>query len=226
MDVAGALAAAGADLNVRDADGLPPLWTALDKGEGVPPTSFGWLQRSLDGGNDNLASVLVQAGCDRDAWGPGPSGSQQTLLHRAIDENKEDAACFLVRSICDVNATRKAGAAGEGGEEAAEKATPLHMAAAWGLAEVAAVLTDFGADVNAPDGDGRSPVHVAVINHQEAILRRLLQAPNVALSLRDRRSQTPFAAAMSVANNKAARAILEREPTVAKQAPPHILYSR
>ena len=186
-------------MDVRNKDGLPPLWTALAKG------------------NETLASILVQHGCDRDAWGPGPEESRQTLLHRAIDENNEPAATFLVRSICDLNAVRKPGPNGEGADEAAEKATPLHMAAAWGLQDVASTLVDFGADVNAPDSDGRSPVHVAVYNHQEAILRRLLQTPNVSLSLRDRRSLTPFATAMSAKNNKAAHAILERQPTVAHQ---------
>ena len=39
----------------------------------------------------------------------------------------------------------------------------------------------------------------------------------MALSVRDRRSLTPFAAAMSVQNNRAAQAILERQPTVAHQ---------
>ena len=35
---------------------------------------------------------------DTDNWGPGPDGCSQSLLHRAVDENREEAACFLVRS--------------------------------------------------------------------------------------------------------------------------------
>ena len=37
------------------------------------------------------------------------------------------------------------------------------------------MLVEFGAEVNAADSEGRTPGHVAVINHQDVILRRLLQ---------------------------------------------------
>jgi hypothetical protein len=32
-----------------------------------------------------------------DAWSEGPDGCSQTLLHRAIDENKDAVAKFLIR---------------------------------------------------------------------------------------------------------------------------------
>lgn len=50
-----------------------------------------------------LGLIKVRHGCDSTCWGPGPSGCQQTLLHRAIDENNEVSACFLIRrsvSLC------------------------------------------------------------------------------------------------------------------------------
>jgi len=37
------------------------------------------------------------------------------------------------------------------------------------------------------------------------------------LNIRDRLGFTPFAAAMAIKNNKAAQAILDREPTAAEQ---------
>lgn len=100
--------------------GDPPLWTAL-------------AADLLD-----IASVLVKHGVDTDGWSTGPDGCQQTLLHRAIDVNNETAAVFLVRSGCDVDAPRQPGPNGEGGTEAKDKATPLHLVSQWGLVKVSA----------------------------------------------------------------------------------------
>jgi hypothetical protein len=44
-----------------------------------------------------LMQLQVRHGCDIDMWSAGPGGCHQTLLHRSIDENKEDVACFLIR---------------------------------------------------------------------------------------------------------------------------------
>ncbi len=35
-------------------------------------------------------------------------------VSRAIDENNEEVACFLIRSGCDLNAPRRPGPAGQG----------------------------------------------------------------------------------------------------------------
>ena len=53
----------------------------------------------------NLTSVMAQMfiylkvkyRCDVDLWTPGPSNCRQSLLHRAIDENNEAVACFLIK---------------------------------------------------------------------------------------------------------------------------------
>jgi hypothetical protein len=41
----------------------------------------------------------IRSGADVDCWSEGPDGCSQTLLHRAIDENKDTIAKFLVRSV-------------------------------------------------------------------------------------------------------------------------------
>lgn len=76
--------------------GDPPLWTALESEQ------------------DEIASVLVRHGVDTDCWSPGPEGCLQTLLHRAIDENKELIAIFLIKSRCDLDSPRQPGPGGEG----------------------------------------------------------------------------------------------------------------
>lgn len=60
----------------------------------------------------------------------------ELFTYRAIDENKESLATFLIRSGCDVECARRAAAGGEGAELAAERHTPLHLCCTWGLSDV------------------------------------------------------------------------------------------
>ena len=77
-------------------------------------------------------------------------GCHQTLLHRAIDENQEEFATFLIRCGCDLNSPRKVGPDGRGGDEAHDLATPLHLCCQWaGLPIVVEALLEHGANKNA-----------------------------------------------------------------------------
>ncbi|KAH8039921.1 hypothetical protein HPB51_009177 [Rhipicephalus microplus] len=168
QDTAGAifLLDQGADLNLRTQDGESPLQLAIkrhlpavvkalcERGADMTITdeassckSALWL--ALEGGQEDVASVLVQYGCDTDCWSEGPGGCYQTLLHRAIDENNDSVACFLVRSGCDLNSPRRPGPHGEGDEEAFDGQTPLHLSCAWSLEPVVQTLIEHNADVNA-----------------------------------------------------------------------------
>uniref|UniRef100_H9H7M3 Ankyrin repeat and FYVE domain containing 1 n=1 Tax=Monodelphis domestica TaxID=13616 RepID=H9H7M3_MONDO len=197
--VVDAICTRGADMSVPDERGNPPLWLALESNL------------------EDIASTLVRHGCDATCWGPGPGGCLQTLLHRAIDENSEAVACFLIRSGCDVNSPRQPGANGEGDEEARDGQTPLHLAASWGLEETVHCLLEFGANVATQDAEGRTPIHVAISSQQGVIISLLLSHPDIRLNVRDRQGLTPFACAMTYKNNKAAEAILKREPGAAEQ---------
>ncbi|CAH2222887.1 rabankyrin-5 isoform X1 [Pelobates cultripes] len=197
--VVDAVCTRGADMSVTDDQGNPPLWLALEN--------------ELE----DIASTLVRHGCDATFWGTGPSGCLQTLLHRAIDENKEQTACFLIRSGCDVNSARKPGPNGEGEEEARDGQTPLHLASSWGLEEVVQCLLEFGANVNTQDAEGRTPLHIAIINQHSVIIQLMISHPDIKLNVRDRQGMTPFACAMTFKNNKAAESILKREPGAAEQ---------
>ncbi|XP_060560051.1 rabankyrin-5-like, partial [Ruditapes philippinarum] len=189
----------GVDMNITDNNNNCPLWQALDSGQ------------------EDIAHTLVKHGCDVDLWLSGPGNCQQTLLHRAIDENNESVACFLIRSHCDKNSPRRPGPDGEGGDEARDGQTPLHLSCAWGLEMVVQCLMEFGAEVNTQDVDGKTPVHIAIENQHTVIISLLLSHPNLDLNLRDKNGLTPFAAAMTTKNNKAAQSILNREPKAAEQ---------
>lgn len=94
-------------ISFRTADGETPLQLSIHcrLGEVVEAlckrgvdTSIGCpLWDALDSDQEDVASILVKYGADTDCWGPGPDDCQQTLLHRAIDHNKEDIAQFLIR---------------------------------------------------------------------------------------------------------------------------------
>jgi hypothetical protein len=42
-----------------------------------------------EGKNLDIGSILVRHGVDTDAWGEGPDGCQQTLLHRSDHTSPE-----------------------------------------------------------------------------------------------------------------------------------------
>ncbi|QDV36898.1 ankyrin repeat domain-containing protein [Tautonia plasticadhaerens] len=88
------------------------------------------------------AERLIDGGCRVDR--PGWMGA--TPLFRAAERGLTEVARALIRRGANVNAGRP------------DRPTALHYAA---NAEVAGVLTDAGAEVEALDGIGRSPLHWA-----------------------------------------------------------------
>lgn len=67
------------------------------------------------------------------------------------------------------------------------------------------------------DSEGRTPIHAAISNQHNVIIQLLISHPDIRLNIRDRQGMTPFACAMTHKNNKAAEAILKREPGAAEQ---------
>lgn len=181
--------------NMRD----PPLWTSLELGY------------------EDIAQILLRHGVDTDCWDTGPEGCIQTMLHRAIDENKESIAIFLIKSQCDIDSPRQPGPKGQGGDEANSKASPLHVCCHWGLTKILQALIDHGANINALDINNQTPLHIAIRNQHEEIISILLCHPNIDLRIRDHEGNTPFAQAFIVRNHKAAERILERLPNAAEQ---------
>lgn len=138
-------------------------------------------------------------------------------FYRAIDENKETAAIFLIQAGCDLDCARMTGPNGEGGDEARDGASPLHLCCQWGLDTVVQTLVEHGANVNSRDSENKTPLHISIENQHPTIITLLLCHPNIDLSLRDKAGLSPFATALTFRNNKAAQAILDRLPSAAEQ---------
>ena len=120
----------GADTSILDENGNSSLWNALDTGQ------------------EDIATILVLNGCDTTQWGNGPDNCLQTLLHRAIDENNEAVAVFLIKSNCDLNSPRRPGLNGETPDEAKDGLTPLHLACSWGQEKVVNALVEHSCALN------------------------------------------------------------------------------
>lgn len=128
---------------------MTPLWTALQTEQ------------------YDIASVLVKHGVDTDCWSSTTGGCLETLLHRAIDERRESAAIFLIRSHANIDSPRRMGPNGEGEfikmcvnfyflfdlyvfpltsgrDEVIENSSPLHLACQNGLVRVLKALIDHG----------------------------------------------------------------------------------
>lgn len=78
-------------------------------------------------------------------------------------------------------------------------------------------LVEHGANINNRDVENKTPLHIAIENQHDAIISLLLRVPEIDLSLRDKSGLSPFATALTVRNNKAAQAILDKLPTAAEQ---------
>lgn len=71
--------------------------------------------------------------------------------------------------------------------------TPLHLAARGGRAATAALLLDHGANVNAADSNGDTPLHIAVRSNDREMARFLLtRTPGANVDLANRNGDTPL----------------------------------
>lgn len=123
--------------------------------EGFPPLAL-----AAHFGHEDAVRLLLARGADVNRI--ARHRLKVAPLHAALFARRASIATLLIEHGADVDAAR----GGEGLPRAGW--TPLHYAAGYGLTEVARMLIDRGANVEKADGDGRTPLDVALeCNHAD-----------------------------------------------------------
>ena len=124
-----------------------------------------------------IAQLLIDANADLDPH----DGHGTTALAEALDNNYEDLALLLIHSGANVNT--KTGIYFDG----AGDITPLHRAAS--NPKVLKALLERGADVNARDSQGDTPLHWAARHNAESV--KLLLEAGADPTIKDKEGRTP-----------------------------------
>ncbi|XP_017054124.1 ARF GTPase-activating protein Git [Drosophila ficusphila] len=141
-----------------------PRWRKPTPKDALHPTKSDFIKAK----HVNLTFVLKPSLQDDDD-GNGSVGSLEQELSRQLHasvrtSNLETSLRFLVQGA-DPNYYHED-----------KLSTPLHMAAKFGQASQIEMLLIYGADVNALDGNGMTPLELARANNHNTIAERLLEA--------------------------------------------------
>jgi ankyrin repeat protein len=185
--LAEALLAAGADAKtLTTADGETVLMTAARSG------------------NADIVKSLLVHGADANAK---EAYRGQTALMWAAAEHHPEVVKVLLEKGADWKIVSQYRSAGMPKLSAASSVTPmskggltaLDFAAREGVVETARVMLDAGVDINQPDGDGVSPIAVAILNKRYTFAKYLLDRgadPNI----QDSYGRTPLYALLDMRN--------------------------
>ena len=203
VEVATLLLKANADVNAINNKGLTPLHMAASAGQAgmvslLLAHKANVALKAIDGstplhsaashGHTEVVSLLLANGSDIH----GETSRGLTALHLAALLDHPDVAKVLLAHGADVNAragSRSGSATGAGahvastllgqgftvlqGDHYAKGATPLHLATLMGCVDVAKLLLENKADVNAQDDSGKTPLRIA--KHGSSIAQLLRQ---------------------------------------------------
>lgn len=138
--------------------------------------------------------ILVEHGAPLDA----EDTKKRRPLHRAVGENKFEAAAILLRAGADPNS-------GDG-----DLMTALHLACDKGFEELARLLVEHKADVSARTEGGWTPLHYAANSGSEYICRLLVSA-GATVNIADRVGWSPLHAAASNGKVAVVNFLIDRE---------------
>jgi ankyrin repeat protein len=150
VDAAAVLIESGADVDARDASGIPVLWWAVFRRTEGPA----------------LTDLLLRAGGDP-GGGPGPTWIRplEAAIYRAgADGDPPERMRLLLEAGADPNAVDRGGN------------TPLHLAEYMDCAPAVQLLLRYGADPLRRDAKGRTAGDLASQQGQEAIAALLWAA--------------------------------------------------
>jgi ankyrin repeat protein len=177
LEVVRMLLAKGAEVNAADNTGATPLMEATTAGQ------------------EDVVRLLLDRGADvtsKDTGAPGMASLVGSPLSAAALHGNTDLVRLFLSKGAQVNAVSAANNVVKNGPIAFGKATALHMAAAGGSVDVARVLLDAGAAVDARDVRGVTPLTFAVATDRpQAGLVRLLIERGADKTLRSNDGESP-----------------------------------
>ncbi|XP_017106668.2 ARF GTPase-activating protein Git [Drosophila bipectinata] len=141
-----------------------PRWRKPSPKDALHPTKSDFIKAK----HVNLSFVLKPSLQDDDDAGGNGGNLEQELsrqLHASVRTSNLETSLRLVVQGADPNYYHED-----------KLSTPLHMAAKFGQASQIEMLLIYGADVNALDGNGMTPLELARANNHNTIAERLLDA--------------------------------------------------
>lgn len=93
----------------------------------------------------------------------------------------------------------------------------LHMACSWSMSKVVETLLEHTVDPNLADCEGKTPLHIAILNQTPAIIRLLIDYRPTDLYRTDNYGQSPFSLAVKLKSRTTAQALTTRDPHVSEQ---------
>ena len=91
------------------------------------------------------------------------------------------------------------------------------MACSWGMYDVVETLLEHSVDSNKTDSEGKTPLHLAILNQSTQIIELLIQYPFTDLYKSDNYGNSPFSLAIKLKSRQTAQALCKRDPMVAEQ---------
>jgi ankyrin repeat protein len=173
-ELAELLLASGIEIDIHEAAAIGKTQRVAELIQLDPPrldsySSEGFTPLALAAhfGHEQTTEFLLDQGADVNKLSQHKMGV--TPLHAALFGRKCGTARILLKHGADVTIKR----GGQGWPRAGW--TALHYAAGYGFAELIGPLLERGADVNARDVDGRSPLQIAVEEKQDRLAEILRQ---------------------------------------------------
>ncbi|MDO9011161.1 MAG: ankyrin repeat domain-containing protein [Gallionella sp.] len=209
----------GANPNIKDKRGLSPLWLNLKATNRfyalASPALGGGLtsddkeklsqaRKQVKGEWQAVARLLVEHGADlsEDNSGNGP------LYMAATTGDRELVELMLAK-----------GARVSGGLSECACETPLHSAIAEHHPEVAGLLINHGANVNARNPSKRTPLHFLAVYIHDGKLAELMIAQGADVNAREKTGETPYDAAVRAGNQEVAAVLQQHGVKTSVKAP-------